>query len=230
MAPPDIRRRAVLAVPVLVPASMAAVFTFLSRRLSPPTAYNIGFVIYWLVWCIGFPLWLLGPTTAARLLARGRRPSIWEVVWLLFPVAGAVGTQLMPNRRAITGPVATVMISTGAVNALAEELLWRGLFLHEFSDDVIRGSVWPLAGFSIWHLAPQIVLPSRMGRWQFVLGAALVGSASTVSVWRSKGLRNCLLPHLVTDACGVTAARFRLGWSDRDEAEAPGGVQEPLPA
>ena len=103
------------------------------------------------------------------------------------------------------------MISTGAVNALAEELLWRGVFLHQFPDDLIRGAVWPLAGFSIWHLAPQIVLPSRMGRWRFVLGAAVVGATSTASAWWSKGLRNCLLPHVATDVCGVTAARFRLG-------------------
>jgi membrane protease YdiL (CAAX protease family) len=94
---------------------------------------------------------------------------------------------------------------------VAEELLWRGIFLHEFPEDVLRGAIWPLAGFSIWHLAPQIVLPSRIGRWRFVLGAAFVGSASAVSAWRSRGLRNSLLPHAMTDTCGVTAARFRLG-------------------
>jgi membrane protease YdiL (CAAX protease family) len=106
------------------------------------------------------------------------------------------------------------MIGTGAVNAVAEELLWRGVFVQEFPDDIIRGTVWPLAGFSIWHLAPQIVLPSQMGRWKFVLGAALVGSASAISAWRSTGLRNCLLPHVATDACGVTAARFRLAMDE----------------
>ena len=196
---------------MLVPASMAALFGLLSRRLAPRTAYNIGFAVYWLGWCIAFPLWRLGPRRAARLLTQGRRPSITEVALLLLPVAGAVGTQLVPNRRAVTRPVAGVMIGTGALNAVAEELLWRGVFLHEFPDDVLRGAVWPLAGFSIWHLAPQIVLPSRFGRWQFLLGAAIVGSTSTFSAWRSNGLRNCLLPHIATDACGVTAARFRLG-------------------
>lgn len=190
---------------------MAALFRFLSRRLPPPTAYNIGFAVYWLGWCIAFPLWILGPRTTVRLLAHGRRPSIGELTLLLLPVIGAAGTQLVPNRRAVRGPVAAVMICTGAVNAVAEELLWRGVFLHEFPDDAIRGAVWPLAGFSIWHLAPQIVLPSRMGRWQFVLGAAFVGSASAVSAWHSRGLRNCLVPHVATDACGVAAARFRLG-------------------
>jgi hypothetical protein len=44
-----------------------------------------------------------------------------------------------------------------------------------------------------------------------VLGAAVVGTASTVVAWRTRGLRAVLLPHVLTDACGVQAARFRLG-------------------
>lgn len=206
-----LRRTAVLAVPAVVPLSMAALFSALSRRLPASTAYNIGFAVYWLGWCTAFPLWVLGPRAAARLLKNGGRPSMSEAALLLLPVVGAVGTQLLPNRRAVNGPVAAVMTATGALNAITEELLWRGIFVHEFPDDVILGAVWPLAGFSLWHLAPQIVLPSRIGRWPFVLGAAFVGSASTVSAWRNRGLRNCLLPHAATDACGVTAARFRLG-------------------
>ena len=97
------------------------------------------------------------------------------------------------------------------MNATAEELLWRGLFLEVFPSDPVRGALWPLAGFSLWHLAPQLVLPSRHGRAGFVLGAALVGAASTVVSWRTGGVRWVLLPHAATDACGVTAARFRLG-------------------
>jgi hypothetical protein len=89
--------------------------------------------------------------------------------------------------------------------------LWRGVFLKEFLNDSLRGLLWSLVGFSLWHLAPQMILPSRHGRWPFVLGAALVGSASAISAWRSGGLRNCLTPHIAADSCGVTAARFGLG-------------------
>ena len=43
-----LKRGAVLAAPAAVPAAMALVFRWLSHRLSPQAAYNVGFIIYWL--------------------------------------------------------------------------------------------------------------------------------------------------------------------------------------
>ena len=200
-----------LAAPIAVPVSMWAVFGALSRRLPPRAAYNVGFVAYWAGWCVGFPLWVLGPRRAGRVLAAGRRPSAAELALLTLPVAGAAATQLLPMRRQVDPGVAAVMVGTAVVNAVGEELLWRGVYLEELGDDVVRGAVWPLVGFAAWHLAPQRILPAAVGRWNFAAGAALVGAASTRSAWRERGLRTALLAHVLTDACGVTAARFRLG-------------------
>jgi membrane protease YdiL (CAAX protease family) len=129
----------------------------------------------------------------------------------------------VPNRRAIDPTVAAVMVATAAVNAVGEELLWRGIYLDRFPDDPWRGAIWPWAGFTVWHLAPQMILPSRRGRAPFLAGAGLVGAASARVAWRTRGLRWTLLVHLVTDACGVQAARYRLGRVD-------GGAPEVLPA
>jgi membrane protease YdiL (CAAX protease family) len=205
------KRSVVLAAPAAVPVSMAVIFRWLSQRFSPRAAYNVGFAIYWLGWCIGFPLVVLGPGRGARVLVKGRRPSVAEMLLLIVPVAGAVTTELLPNRSKVNKTLATVMTMSGVINATGEELLWRGVFLEEFPNDLLRGMVWPLVGFSLWHVAPQMILPARGGRWRFVLGAALIGSVSTFSAWRSGGLRNCLVSHIATDSCGVTAARFRLG-------------------
>jgi Type II CAAX prenyl endopeptidase Rce1-like len=209
----DVRRLVVLLTPVAVPVSMAAVFAALNRRLPPRTAYNAGFAIYWIGWCTAVPLGVLGPRRALRVLLSGRRPTKPEATALLLPVLGAVATELVPRRRLIDRRVLATMVGSAALNATSEELLWRGMFLEVFPDDPVRGALWPLAGFSLWHLAPQIVLPSRHGRAGFVLGAAVVGAASALVSWRSRGLRWVLLPHTATDACGVIPARFRLGLS-----------------
>lgn len=213
-----LRRGVVMAAPVAVLLSMLAVFRALQDRCDARTAYNAGFAFYWAGWCFAFPLALLGPRRVLRLVTSGRTPNGLEGVALLVPVAGGVATQLWPDRQQIDPVVAAVMIGSAAVNAIGEELLWRGVFSEEFPNDPVRGTVWPLAAFALWHLAPQVILPSRLGRWRFVLGSAVVGAASVVSAWRGKGLRWAIVSHLLTDACGVTVARFRLG---RDRSEAP---------
>jgi membrane protease YdiL (CAAX protease family) len=208
---PGLRRPVTLAAPVAVPVTMTAVFALLRRRLSRRAAYTAGFTVYWAGWCVAFPMWVLGPDGVVRVLRSGRRPGRFDVALLAFPLIGAVGAELWPHRRLVDRRTAAVMIGTAAVNAVGEELLWRGTFLDQFRGDVIRGAVWPLAGFTVWHLAPQLILPSSRGRAGFLLGAAVVGAACTAAAWRTGGLRYVLLPHVLTDACGVGAARFWQG-------------------
>jgi CAAX prenyl protease-like protein len=210
-SPGGVRRTAVLAAPVLVPTSMALMFDGLARRLSPHSAYNVGFGIYWLGWCGLFPCWVLGPRRALGLLQRASQPRPVEAALLAVPVIGGAVTQLLPQRHAITPRLAAVMLGSAVVNAVGEELLWRGVFVATFPGDVLKGAAWPLAGFTLWHLAPQRILPSRLGRWRFVAGAALVGAVSTAPAWRTGGLFDVVVPHALTDACGVDVARFRVG-------------------
>jgi hypothetical protein len=208
------RRRALLAGPVLVPVSMAAAFAALGRLVGPRRGYNAGFALYWAGWCFAFPLWVLGGKRVTRVLSRGTRPSGIDAAWLMLPVAGAAAAELLPNRRAVDRKVAGMMAGSAVVNAVGEELLWRGAYLAIFPEDVWRGAVWPWVGFTLWHLAPQIVFPSRHGRAGFLGGAALVGAASARVAWTTRGLRWTLVPHILTDACGVRAALFRLGRAD----------------
>ncbi len=204
------RRAMVAVIPVAVPLTMSAVFVGLRRLLPARTAYNVGFLGYWLGWCVAVPLWLLGPRTAARLLITGRRLPGHHVALLAAPVAGALVTQLVPHRREIDVSIAATMVGTAVVNAVGEELLWRGVFVSERAHRPAL-LAWSLIGFSLWHLAPQLILPSPLGRGRFVAGSALVGLVSTLAAQKSGGLRQVIVAHTLTDACGVTAARFRLG-------------------
>jgi hypothetical protein len=105
---------------------MAAVFAGLRRRLPPSAAYTIGFAVYWLGWCLAFPVWVLGAGGVVAVVRRGRRAGPLTVLAGIAPVVGAVVTQLLPNRRLVDPAVAAVMVGTAAVNALGEEVLWRG--------------------------------------------------------------------------------------------------------
>jgi hypothetical protein len=206
-----VRRAVVRIIPVAVPVTMAAVFTGLRRHTTVRTAYNVGFFVYWVGWCLTVPLWLLGPRNAARLLIAGQRLPRHQVALLAVPVAGAIFTQLVPHRREIDASTAATMVGSAVINAVGEELLWRGVFVVERERRPSLAMAWSLIGFSVWHFAPQLILPSRLGRGRFVAGSALVGFASTMAAWKSGGLRQVIVAHAIADACGVTAARFRLG-------------------
>jgi Type II CAAX prenyl endopeptidase Rce1-like len=76
---------------------------------------------------------------------------------------GAAGTELAPELRHTDPAVMATAAGVAVVNAVGEELLWRGLFVAAFPEDPVWGWLWPAAGFTAWHLAPQAVLPSRPG-------------------------------------------------------------------
>jgi hypothetical protein len=110
MTRPRVRHVVVAVIPATVPLTMAMVFAVLRRYVTAPTAYNMGFAIYWFGWCLAVPLWLLGPRNAARLLTTGRRLPRSHVALLAMPVAGAIGTQLIPRRSEVDRPTAAIMV------------------------------------------------------------------------------------------------------------------------
>jgi hypothetical protein len=167
---PEVHRRALIAGPVVVPISMAVAFAALRRLLGPRRGYNAGFALYWAGWRFAFPLWAIGGKRIMRLFARVEPPSGIEAAGLMLPVAGAIATALLPNQRGVDRRVAAIMAGSAVVNAVGEEVLWRGAYLDAFPEDVWLGAVWPWVGFTLWHLAPQLVFPTRRGRAGFLGG------------------------------------------------------------
>ena len=216
-----LRRGAVLAAPAVVPASMAVLLHGLSRRLSPRAAYNVGFTSYWLVWCMGFPIWILGPRRAARLLIRGQRSSARETLLLLLPVAGAVSTELLPNRKKIDMPVALVMAATGVINGTGEELLWRGLFLELFPKR--SASRVALAACRLLPLASRTTNDLAVPAWPLAVSAGRGSRWLSICIqcmakWRTEKLPcSPRSDRLVRSYCGSIPPRPLISSSNNEE-------------
>jgi hypothetical protein len=213
-APRRTPRALTLAIPLAVPVGMRMLFPLLARRLGARRGYQTGFAVYW-SGCYLVPLALLGRRRVWALLGEPARPLPrpgWlGALALLIPPLGAVGTELVPALRQADPALVTTAGVVAAVNATGEELLWRGLFVATFPQDVVRGWLWPAIGFTVWHLAPASVRPPRQGRL-FLVGSALIGGGFGWVAWCTRSLRWTLPAHLVTDASGLSAARF---WLDR---------------
>jgi membrane protease YdiL (CAAX protease family) len=44
---------------------------------------------------------------------------------------------------------------------LAEEVLWRGVYIHVFKDNKWLSILYAFIGFALWHYAPQVVFVNK---------------------------------------------------------------------
>jgi membrane protease YdiL (CAAX protease family) len=210
----DWRRPIALVLPVAVPIAMTAVFRATHDRLGDTGGYVAGFGIYWAT-CAGASVALLGRRRLRALFRDTRprlgRPALLGASLLLWPPVGAIATRFAPELAASTPPMLVTIAGVALVNAILEELLWRGVFISLFPRNPWLGWLWPAVGFGLWHLAPQVIHPSSMGPFVYVVSATALGLSWGWVAYRTGSLRWVSVSHFVTDGSGLRNALFFLG-------------------
>jgi membrane protease YdiL (CAAX protease family) len=204
------RQRIALAVPPVLVLTMVPTYRGLIRRLGWPGGYLAGFVVYWGGWCIAVPAYLLGGPGALLDLFRegkvGRRKLGWKTYLALWgPVAFPLGFVFVPGVRKAGAPVLAVSGLLGVVIAVTEEVLWRGVYVRLFPGRVWLNTVYPSAGFALWHVAPQMVRPNSLpgGAFSFVTYALLLGLGYAYYARKTGSIRWTTVAHAVHDALGL---------------------------
>ncbi|MBX6342224.1 MAG: CPBP family intramembrane metalloprotease [Thermomicrobiaceae bacterium] len=189
--------------------TMRPAFQRLAARRGLRQGYFAGFLIYWLGWCVLVPMVALGPRRVWEIVRRrpSRPPSRLELVALaLPPLLGYTGAFPRAVRQA-DARIALASAGLAAVNAAAEELLWRGAYDAAFPDHPVLGYLYPTAGFAAWHLAPLTVVPNRRpgGNASFVAVSAVFGLIWGRVARRTDSLHWPLASHVLTDFSGLGA-------------------------
>ncbi|MFC4872059.1 CPBP family intramembrane glutamic endopeptidase [Negadavirga shengliensis] len=98
-------------------------------------------------------------------------------------------------------------LALGSVNAVTEELLWRGLYLKLFSDDKWLYILISSLGFAIWHLAPQQIFPNKEpgGQISFVVFAFFLGTLFSTVVYNTKSILLVSIAHMLLNFAGLGA-------------------------
>lgn len=203
-------RSLVRLLPATMPLGMAAVFAVAGASLGRRRGYIAGFATYWTL-CLAVPLLLLGRRRFVELFTRGPQPfpspRMLAAAALMLPAAGAIGVELIPNLRTASAKLLATSIGIATVNAVSEEVFWRGVPITEFPDDRWSGWLVPATGFTLWHLVP-LAARRRWSRVPGVLaGAALIGYGYGWVAWRTRSVRWTLPLHVLTDASGLRAVR-----------------------
>ena len=72
--------------------------------------------------------------------------------------------------------------------AFFEELLWRGVYLDLFPNNLLWGAIWPSLWFAIWYYAPGSIAPNG-NPLGLMVGSGIMGayfsflSRRTGTIW-----------------------------------------------
>ena len=203
------KKTALIAAPWLLLLTTYLVFQEGAALLGPRTGYLVGFLFYWLAWCFGFPLWILGREGLVAQF-RDRQPRFTSRKWLglvllLLPLLLAYGYEFPRALQEAPVPILVASALISIVNGVAEELLWRGTYASAFPKSTWWGYLYPALGFAVWHLAPQSVFPNpRPGAAvSLVVAAGIVGLMWGRVVFRTKSIRWASLSHVLFDFSGL---------------------------
>jgi hypothetical protein len=176
-----------------VTLTMYPLYQALGAWLGPSAAWRTGFLFYWVIWCVGFPVVTLGPR---RILALFGPAAMSPLRWLLvtLPPAVALAGSLLTGPQ---DPDPYAQITLAAINGTMEEVLWRGVFPATFPSSRWLAVVWPSIWFGIWHLAPgALSMPGRS--WMLAAGAFALGLALGEAAHGSRSIRWTVASHVLS--------------------------------
>jgi len=163
---------AIVAPPVLV-AVMYPIFHALAGVMNDRVAWYLGLAIYWIIWGGIFPLFIIGKE-AINILIRPRKPDKKILLLIAIPLLGAVaGRIILGGYEKESVWIALLLFSTPFGNGFFEEVLWRGVYVKLFPNNVFFWMIWPSVWFALWHYAPGSVSSGNPAR--LMIGAGVMG-------------------------------------------------------
>lgn len=187
-----------LAAPLLLGLTTAVVFLGSTDWLGKIPGYLIGFLFYWLAWCLLFPRLVLGKARFRSLLS-DRVSLLSRTNWpaaLLFLIVTAV-TLVMYLSRFVHAAWTLVLLAIpcATIDGLCEELLWRGVYVKSFPENPWMGILFPALGFAVWHLSPQLIFPASGGTFLFIISTFFLGLAYGFIAYRTGSAKWTAISH-----------------------------------
>jgi membrane protease YdiL (CAAX protease family) len=175
---------------------MYPTFRLLSRRSHNENSWQIGILIYWAVFALPIPIIVLGTDIFGLFSLKG--VDALTLVAVSVPVAATVaGRWVMPAARRKTSTEKIVWLGNGLGNGVLEELLWRGMFVSVFPDNILWGFLWPSIWFALWHLAPGS-LAKNFRPAVLISGALAFGLCWGLAAFHSQSILLTSASHFLT--------------------------------
>jgi uncharacterized protein len=208
------RQWILLAAPLVLTASMLAAYIGLDVLFGYPLGYLAAFGLYWFIWCIFFPVLVLGGLRPLIDLFRPF-PAFHKLDWkthllLWWPIVFPLFFAFLPRLDRINMPILIGSLLLGVIIGVTEEIFWRGLFIRFFPNRTWLNVIYPSLLFGIWHVAPLAVRPSSMpgGVYSFVFYAVILGVSYALAARRTNSIAWCTISHIGHDVLGLGALAY----------------------
>lgn len=208
------RQWLLLATPVVLVATMYLTFHALVDRFGYAVGFSLAMICYWVVWCLGVPLAVLGPAECLDLFREASplsvpRPRLAALA-LLWPLPFPLLFTFLPRIGEASVAVIVVSIAVGVAVGVSEELLWRGAYVRRFPESRAFGYLFPAVAFGLWHLVPASVhaVPFPGAPYSFVLYALALGLSYGYYAFQTGSIRWCTVSHVVHDSLGLAGFTF----------------------
>lgn len=194
---------AIGALPVLV-LMMLGVYRGAAWLFGRDLAWYAGFCVYWPIWGVLFPWWMLGRQKFWGLF-RSQRLDVLGWSLLVFPpLMTFFGHFIMEYDQVGAWGKVVLVLMTFATGTL-EEVLWRGVYITLFPGERLWGFVWPTLWFALWHLAPGSV-STVFNPWVLIAGAAVYGACWGWLAMKMGTIRWSVASHILTGLVRVLAS------------------------
>jgi membrane protease YdiL (CAAX protease family) len=192
----DKKQKIAIAMPILLVVFTYPVFQLAATAFgNQMIGWYLGLLIYWVIWCIAFPLWIIGGESIQNLI----RPQKLDKIVLLLVILPLLMAFIfkfvsgMEYGRASTWTL-LLLLSITFGNGFFEEVLWRGVYLKLFPDNILYRMIWPNFCFAIWHYAPGSVSPNN-NLMSLMVGAGLFGLYLSYLVKRTNTIWWSMVSH-----------------------------------
>ncbi|MGD2253775.1 MAG: CPBP family intramembrane metalloprotease [Anaerolineales bacterium] len=170
-------RRKIIAIisPLILMGMMYPIFGWLTGALGKTIGWYLGLVVYWLLWGAVFPLLIIGKESIRNLI-RPRKPDA-KAIGLVLLMLLLAGTFRLITKTEYQKPsiwIFVLLLTTNPGNGFFEEVLWRGVYMKLFPDNLFFRIVWPSFWFALWHYIP-VTAHSDKNPIGMIIGPGLMG-------------------------------------------------------
>jgi len=202
------KKLVLLIIPLILTLSCALVFKWAVATYGSKPGYCIGFLFYWLFWCLFIPVLLIGSKTILQYFSCKPHTFNWQVnACLVVPLIFVYVYAFPPALQHANAAIIALSLLISIVNATAEEVLWRGVYLHVYKDNKWLSVIYASVGFAVWHYAPQVVFVNKRpgGAHSFVLFSFCLGLCYAYVAGKQKSILWTTIAHVLFDFAGLGA-------------------------